>query len=101
MSHLKKEFKKKDVERIRNLVKGHAGKRTGEGVGYTKPEIFHEEGDRYSWWTYRFGARDRNIGWRIDYFFINEGMVEICKDADIHHNIFGSDHCPVSLTLDL
>ena len=63
--------------------------------------LFHEEGDRYSWWTYRFGARDRNIGWRIDYFFINEGMVEICKDADIHHNIFGSDHCPVSLTLDL
>ena len=63
--------------------------------------LFHEEGGRYSWWTYRFGARDRNIGWRIDYFFINEGMVEICKDADIYHNIFGSDHCPVSLTLDL
>ena len=63
--------------------------------------LFHEEGGRYSWWTYRFGARDRNIGWRIDYFFINEGMVEICKDADIHHDIFGSDHCPVSLTLDL
>ena len=63
--------------------------------------LFHEEGDRYSWWTYRFGARDRNIGWRIDYFFVNEGMVEICKDADIYHNIFGSDHCPVSLTLDL
>ena len=63
--------------------------------------LFHEEGERYSWWTYRFGARDRNIGWRIDYFFVNEGMVEICNDADIHHNIFGSDHCPVSLSLDL
>ena len=63
--------------------------------------LFHEEGGRYSWWTYRFGARDRNIGWRIDYFFVNEGMVEICTDADIHHNIFGSDHCPVSLLLDL
>ena len=37
--------------------------------------LFHEEGGRYSWWTYRFGARDRNIGWRIDYFFVNEGMV--------------------------
>ena len=63
--------------------------------------LFHEEGGRYSWWTYRFGARDRNIGWRIDYFFVNEGIVEICKDADIHQNIFGSDHCPVSLILDL
>ena len=63
--------------------------------------LFHEEGARYSWWTYRFGARDRNIGWRIDYFFVNEGMVEICTDANIHQNIFGSDHCPVSLILDL
>jgi exodeoxyribonuclease-3 len=63
--------------------------------------LFHEEGGRYSWWTYRFGARNRNIGWRIDYFFVNEGMVEICIDADIHQNIFGSDHCPVSLMLDL
>ena len=63
--------------------------------------LFHEEDGRYSWWTYRFGARDRNIGWRIDYFFVNEGMVEICTDADIHQNIFGSDHCPVSLILDL
>ena len=63
--------------------------------------LFHDEGERYSWWTYRFGARERNIGWRIDYFFVNEGMVDICKDADIHHNVLGSDHCPVSLTLDL
>ncbi len=63
--------------------------------------LFHDEGERYSWWTYRFGARDRNVGWRIDYFFVNEGMVETCKDADIHQNIFGSDHCPVSLILDL
>jgi len=63
--------------------------------------LFHEEGERYSWWTYRFGARDRNVGWRIDYFFVNDGMADLCIDADIHHNIFGSDHCPVSLVLDL
>ena len=63
--------------------------------------LFHDEAERYSWWTYRFGARERNVGWRIDYFFVNEGMVEICKDADIHQNILGSDHCPVSLTLNL
>ena len=41
--------------------------------------LFHDEGERYSWWTYRFGARERNVGWRIDYFFVNEGMVEIVK----------------------
>ena len=63
--------------------------------------LFHEEGERYSWWTYRFGARDRNVGWRIDYFFVNDGMADLCIDADIHHDIFGSDHCPVSLVLDL
>ena len=63
--------------------------------------LFHQEGERYSWWTYRFGARDRNVGWRIDYFFVNEGMADLCIDADIHHDVFGSDHCPVSLVLDV
>ena len=60
---------------------------------------FHDEGDRYSWWTYRFGARERNVGWRIDYFWVNEGFVEQLEDADIHDDIMGSDHCPVSLTI--
>ena len=63
--------------------------------------LFHEEGERYSWWTYRFGARERNIGWRIDYFFVNERMADLCIDADIHHDEFGSDHCPVSLVLNV
>ena len=62
--------------------------------------MFHDEGDRYSWWSYRFGVRERNVGWRIDYFFINESMADLCLDADIHHDILGSDHCPVSLLLD-
>jgi exodeoxyribonuclease-3 len=62
--------------------------------------LFHDEPERYSWWTYRFGARERNVGWRIDYFFVNQDMVDLCQDADIHHDIYGSDHCPVSLDLD-
>tara|TARA_Y100001968_G_scaffold331841_1_gene387881 strand:+ start:598 stop:1362 length:765 start_codon:yes stop_codon:yes gene_type:complete len=62
--------------------------------------IFHNEPNRYSWWTYRFGARERNVGWRIDYFFINEDMIQFCIDADIYHHVYGSDHCPVSLELD-
>ena len=60
---------------------------------------FHSDSDRYTWWTYRFGARERNIGWRIDYFFVNETLVEQLDDAEIHPDIMGSDHCPVSLTL--
>ena len=62
--------------------------------------MFHDEGDRYSWWSYRFGVRERNVGWRIDYFFVNESVANLCLDADIHHDILGSDHCPVSLLLD-
>ena len=61
--------------------------------------LFHPEGDRYSWWTYRFGARERNVGWRIDYFFVNEGFLDNVEDADIHDEVVGSDHCPVSLEL--
>ena len=61
--------------------------------------LFHQEGERYSWWTYRFGARERNVGWRIDYFFVNEGFLDNVEDADIHDEVMGSDHCPVSLEL--
>ena len=63
--------------------------------------VFHNEAERYSWWTYRFGARERNIGWRIDYFFVNASFIDKAIDADIHDDVMGSDHCPVSLTLDL
>ena len=63
--------------------------------------LFHDAPGQYSWWTYRFGARERNVGWRIDYFFVNEGLVEFCTDADIHQEILGSDHCPVSLELNV
>lgn len=61
--------------------------------------LFHQEPHRYSWWTYRFGARQRNVGWRIDYFWVNEGFVDSLAGADIHSDVMGSDHCPVSLAL--
>lgn len=61
--------------------------------------LFHPEPDRYSWWTYRFGARSRNVGWRIDYFWVNEGFAEQVIDADIHDEVMGSDHCPVALEI--
>ncbi|MBQ1945552.1 MAG: exodeoxyribonuclease III [Clostridia bacterium] len=57
-----------------------------------------EEG-AYSWWSYRFKAREKNAGWRIDYFLTSEALKDKIADAKIHPEIFGSDHCPVELTL--
>ena len=55
----------------------------------------------YSWWSYRFKAREKNAGWRIDYFLTSPSLKENLQDAKIHTEILGSDHCPVELTLDL
>ncbi len=63
--------------------------------------MFNSEPHNYSWWSYRMNARERNVGWRIDYHCINEGFKDKVIAADIHQNIYGSDHCPVSLDLDL
>jgi exodeoxyribonuclease-3 len=54
----------------------------------------------YSWWSYRFHAREKNAGWRIDYFLISDKLKEKLKDAKIHTEILGSDHCPVELDLE-
>lgn len=54
----------------------------------------------YSWWSYRFHARDNNAGWRIDYFLVSDRLRERIAGAAIHADVFGSDHCPVSLTLE-
>lgn len=62
---------------------------------YLNPDL---EG-AYSWWSYRFHARENNAGWRIDYFLTSDRLREYILDACIHSDIFGSDHCPVSLTL--
>ncbi|MBF1583936.1 MAG: exodeoxyribonuclease III [Prevotella sp.] len=53
----------------------------------------------YSWWSYRFRAREKNTGWRIDYFFISERLKDRLEDAKIHTEIMGSDHCPVEIIL--
>ena len=63
---------------------------------------FHPDAEgRYSWWSYRFNARKNNAGWRIDYFLVSDALKAALVEADIHENIFGSDHCPVSLKLSL
>ena len=55
----------------------------------------------YSWWSYRFKAREKNAGWRIDYFLTSESLKDKLVDAKIHTDIMGSDHCPVELDIDL
>ena len=62
---------------------------------------FHPETrDAYSWWSYRFHAREKNVGWRIDYFIVSEKLVPRLRGAAILSEIYGSDHCPVELELD-
>lgn len=54
----------------------------------------------YSWWSYRFKAREKNVGWRIDYFLVSDSVKGLLKDAKIHTEIMGSDHCPVEVDID-
>ena len=57
--------------------------------------------DVYSWWSYRFHARENNSGWRIDYFIVSDDIKDKIKDAKIHNEVFVSDHCPVELEISL
>ncbi len=61
--------------------------------------LFHQGNGYYSWWSHFANSRARNVGWRIDYFLVSQSLVERVEAADIHPDILGSDHCPVSLTL--
>lgn len=62
--------------------------------------FYPEQENIYSWWSYRFKAREKNAGWRIDYFLVSDRLKDKLSDAKIHTEIFGSDHCPVEVTLD-
>ncbi|MBQ9763267.1 MAG: exodeoxyribonuclease III [Phascolarctobacterium sp.] len=61
----------------------------------------HPEEVKYSWWSYMFKAREKNAGWRIDYFVVSERIADKVQAAEIHNEILGSDHCPVSIVIDL
>ena len=68
---------------------------------YDTFRMFHQEGEQYSWWDMKTRARERNIGWRIDYFFASEKMKPFIKDAWIRQDILGSDHCPVGVDMEI
>ena len=63
--------------------------------------FYPDKTDAYSWWSYRFKAREKNAGWRIDYFVVSDRLKEQMKDALIYKEVMGSDHCPVGLEIDI
>ena len=63
--------------------------------------FYPEQTNIYSWWSYRFKAREKNAGWRIDYFWASASLADKLKEAKIHTEIFGSDHCPVEVTVEI
>jgi len=63
--------------------------------------IFTQGNGHYSWWTHWAKARERNVGWRIDYFLVSEALKDKVKSASIHADVMGSDHCPVSIEIDI
>ena len=72
---------------------------TGGGLADTFRRLNPDATERYSWWSYRAGARSKNIGWRIDYFLVSESFMSSIKDAFILEEITGSDHCPVGIVI--
>ena len=73
----------------------------GSGFVDSYRALYPDKTDAYSWWSYRFNSRARNAGWRIDYFLVSEDLGDKINDATIHSDIYGSDHCPVGLSIDL
>lgn len=71
------------------------------GFTDTYRHLYPDVTGAYSWWSYRFNARKNNAGWRIDYFLVSDRISGSIREASIHADVFGSDHCPVSLELDI
>ena len=73
------------------------------GAGFTDTfrKLYPDKENEYSWWSYMGKAREKNIGWRIDYFIVSKDIESKIKEAKIHQNIFGSDHCPVELDIEI
>ena len=71
-----------------------------DGFTDTYRYFYPNEEGRYSWWSYRFHAREKNAGWRIDYFIVSKSLESRLKSAEIYSDVLGSDHCPVGLVID-
>ena len=83
-------YTQKEIDGMSNFI----------NAGYTDTfRHFYPEEIKYSWWSYRFNSRAKNVGWRLDYFLSSENGIQLVKDAFILNDIMGSDHCPVGITL--
>ena len=71
----------------------------GSGFVDSYRHFYPDREGAYSWWSYQFHAREKNAGWRIDYFLVSENFADRMTGAAIHADIYGSDHCPVELTI--
>ncbi len=81
--------------------RGAFGKLLSSGFTDSFRHLYPDVTDAYSWWSYRFHAREKNVGWRIDYFVVSNRIAEKIREAKIHADVFGSDHCPVSVEMEL
>jgi exodeoxyribonuclease III len=70
-----------------------------QGFVDTYRHFYPDKSEVYTWWSFRTAARERNVGWRIDYFYISKELLPYLKEANVHPDVEGSDHCPVSITL--
>ena len=98
------ELSEETASRIFVLAKKMAAKMTElleSGFTDTFRYFYPDVTDRYSWWSYMFKAREKNAGWRIDYFLTSKSLDDRLVSADIRHDVLGSDHCPVELQADL
>ncbi len=86
-------YMQEEIDGMDRLVDG--------GLADTFRRLYPDERERYTWWSYRAGARSKNIGWRIDYFLVSESFLPSVKEAFIHEEITGSDHCPVGIDIKL
>ena len=84
-------FTKEEREKMTTLL--------GSGFVDTFRYKYPDARDMYTWWSYMFKAREKNAGWRIDYFLTSEALKERIEDSIIHNDILGSDHCPVELII--
>ena len=84
------------------LPEEREGLRAILGNGWTDSfrHRYPDAAEQYTWWSQRAGIRERNVGWRIDLAFVSEGVLPFLRDARIHPDVMGSDHCPISLELD-
>jgi exodeoxyribonuclease-3 len=84
-------FMQEEIDGMDNYIKA--------GFVDTFRHFYPDKEKAYSWWSFRGGARDRNVGWRIDYFLVSQSLIKNVKKAAIHPEEYGSDHCPVSIEI--